>query len=98
GIRFRQLSPAPTTEPNRLRRTPKTTLLDCCARRQSMPATQDILALQANSRRARPCLALRAAACVQSCNAAAQIFKLDFFKSCCAHHFSEHLLVRKTGN
>src|ERR1043166_3436458 len=32
GIRFRQLSPAPTTEPNRLRRTPKTTLLDCCAK------------------------------------------------------------------
>ena len=96
-LSLNKFSPDNRTHP--ARRTPKTTLLDCCRWRQSMPATQEkiSLALQANSRRASN-LALRAAACVQSCNAAAQIFKLNIFKSCCTNHANQRFLIWERPN
>jgi hypothetical protein len=40
-------------------------------------------------------LGLLAPANMQCCNAAAQIFKTNFNETCCPHHFSERLLIRK---
>ena len=82
------------------RRTPKSTLLDCCrSGNQCLQRKKRIsLALQANSRRARTNLALRAATCVQGCDAAAQIFKLNIFKSCCTNHANQSFLIREFPN
>ena len=91
-----KFSPDNRTHP--ARRTPKTTLLDCCRWRQSMPATQELVSRSKRTRGAQSGLALRATARVQSCNAVAQIFKLNIFKSCCTNHANQRFLIWELPN
>jgi len=97
------LSPTRFSPDNRTqstKRTPKTTLLDCCrlaainacnARKDKSRAPSELEARKIQ-------LALRAATCVQSCNAAAQIFKLNIFKSCCTNHANQRFLIWELPN
>lgn len=95
GIRFRRPGSAPTTEPNQLGRPRRLRCLIAAFRRQSMPATQDQSRAPSQLEGALSIPALRAAAYMQGCNTAAQIFKLNFIKSCCTHHASQLFLVGK---
>src|SRR2546421_7462042 len=97
GVRFRQPTPAPTTEPSQ---PGEPQALRCLI---AAEAAIKACSASSNSRsklfRARDIrLALPAAARMQSCDAAAQVFKFDFRESCRAHHRREGLLIRKARN
>src|SRR2546426_11849177 len=88
-------SAAPTTASVTTRQAPRTTLFGHCRYRAAtkLVVTQHLM-LRPN---ASLQLALLATG-MQCCNTAAQIFKLNFSKTCCAQHSGKRLLIRKPGN
>src|SRR5438093_6388495 len=86
---------APTTASVTTKQAPRTTLFGHCRYRA---ATKLVVTQRAVLRSSTSLQLVLLAAGMQCCNAAAQIFKLNFCETCRAHQCGKHLLIRKLSN